>query len=501
MSRLIMKDVQLLANNKAKYAHGTITSSTSSSQSAIHANLSAKESVTLVEKGISTTHYYIKFMPANEADYAKLKRDTNLMIYPYPLDAEVNQYKGNYRDPSLPANVPTYQYASVPVKYVLPNVPYVKLAELFLPHETSLSKRVSIYGADSSTYSVSTNALEDESICFQNNQFFEPVECEEINYGGGSPGSGNGPGAPPGEWRPSGRITMTDDSLGTIGVEGLKVRARRWFTTYTGITDANGYYYVDGTYTRPANYWMDFERYQFSVNDHSGGPRVIDDIKQKGPWNLHLTDYDRFCATIFRAAFHYYYKDIQGLNRPPENSFWATQVKIGAYNYDGDSNALPVRGMILGEFINIYNPNNSSRQTYATTIHELGHMVHWLFANNFQRPWASSYDFYQSNFCESWARGVQWALTRMEYPNYQGGDVIMAGCYTNVVIDLIDENYDTANNGHKDNRDLVSGYTIKQIQDALHGASNATEWKNNLINNYANNTEQYVDALFSAWGF
>ena len=88
----------------------------------------------------------------------------------------------------------------------------------------------------------------------------------------------------------------------------------------------------------------------------------------------------------------------------------------------------------------------------------------------------------------------------MEYPNYRGGDVIMPE-YTNIVIDMLDENYDTSNDGYSDGRDLVSGYTIKQIQDALHGASNATEWKNNLKNNYDNITEQHLDALFASWSF
>jgi hypothetical protein len=90
MSSLMMKDVQLMANNKQKYAHGKIMAANSTAPLAINASLTAKESVTLVEKGILPTHYYIKFMPANEADYAKLKMDSNLIIYPFRLDAAVS---------------------------------------------------------------------------------------------------------------------------------------------------------------------------------------------------------------------------------------------------------------------------------------------------------------------------------------------------------------------------------------------------------------------------
>lgn len=42
---------------------------------------------------------------------------------------------------------------------------------------------------------------------------------------------------------------------------------------------------------------------------------------------------------------------------------------------------------------------------------------------------------------ESWSRGAQWILTRMEYPNYRGDEVVLPK-YTNVVTDLIDISVD-----------------------------------------------------------
>ena len=53
---------------------------------------------------------------------------------------------------------------------------------------------------------------------------------------------------------------------------------------------------------------------------------------------------------------------------------------------------------------------------------------------------------------ESWSRGAQWILTRMEYPNYRGGEVVLPTC-TNVVTDLIDDFGRFDNNGFVDNRD------------------------------------------------
>lgn len=513
MASLLMKDVQLLANNKQQYSHGKIMSVGGNAALTINKSLTAKESITLAEKELVATHYYIKFMPANEADYAKLKADTNLIIYPFPLHTNSNQYGSNYRDPAVPANVPTYQYASVLVNYVLPNVPYVKLADLYLPDERSNAKPITIIGAGNSSYSVTGLALVNESLCDEEPVLptyarveLPPEDCDE-DYGGGGPGTGTG--APPGEWRPSGRITMIDDTHGTIGVEGIKVRARRWFTTYTGIADADGYYHVDGTFTRPANYWFDFERYDFEIGPFPGAgfDYYIDGPKIEGAWNYNITDtYNKYCANIFRAAFHYYYKDIQGLHRPPQNSFWAMQLKIKAIPEQGSSIVNPFFTFLnINDFVKIRNYDGKSYEVYSTTIHELAHAAHW---DNSSQSFALS----ANTAAESWAAGVEWVLTKMVYPNYAGPPQESNSGYRNIVMDLIDDAsqisyYDRNlyggfynNFGFGISKDQVQGYNIVDIQNAIiNNPTTWNEWKNNIINNYNNGTEQHVEALFNHW--
>ena len=74
---------------------------------------------------------------------------------------------------------------------------------------------------------------------------------------------------------------------------------------------------------------------------------------------------------------------------------------------------------------------------------------------------------------ESWAIGVEWELTRMVYPSskYKGRFWnTNQKDYTLVVADMIDRatTYSTRiNEGFRDSRDQVSGYTIKQIEDVL----------------------------------
>ena len=216
------------------------------------ANLATKGDVKKVENLITASHYYIKFMPKDDAEYSLLKVDSNLVIYPFPLDVKLSKNKsGSYREPSLPDGVPTYQYAAVPVGYKLPKVGYKILADLYLPNERSPSSKVAANGLKSlGAPEVTVKSLVNEAGRLAFDEELPPGD-DGGGYGGGG---GSAFGAPYGEWRPSGRMTMTDDALGSIGVEGLKIRAYRWFTTYVGFTDVNGNYCVDGTFTRPANY-------------------------------------------------------------------------------------------------------------------------------------------------------------------------------------------------------------------------------------------------------
>ena len=47
--------------------------------------------------------------------------------------------------------------------------------------------------------------------------------------------------------------------------------------------------------------------------------------------------------------------------------------------------------------------------------------------------------------------------------------------------------------------DRVSGYTIRQIEDALVGQKSWNNWKNNIKNRYNNETKDNLDAAFSYW--
>ena len=155
----------------------------------------------------------------------------------------------------------------------------------------------------------------------------------------------------------------------------------------------------------------------------------------------------------------------------------------------------------MGSAIHIYNPERNSKDLYGTVIHEIAHASHWNMDQ-------SNYNSGDKIVLESWARGVQRELTRQIYPSYNPHYSRLR--YTGVVHDMIDGHkirytsyYWTEDNAwvvsYKNYYDHVSGYTIRQIEDALYGEKYWNNWKNNIKNSYNNATENNLDASFSFW--
>lgn len=156
-----------------------------------------------------------------------------------------------------------------------------------------------------------------------------------------------------------------------------------------------------------------------------------------------------FCTTTFRVA-HHYYEDVQG--KSPKNSFW--------------------------------NLTNAFSFSFVNT---------------------------SDNVKETWASGVHWALTRMEYPEYIRGYNRVR--YTGIIQDLIDGNKTVFSNYYFDENqnkiiydsytkmyeDRVGGYTIRQLEDSLVGWITMEQWKYYLTHTYENPTERYLDETFNFW--
>lgn len=284
---------------------------------ATNGNISRAEAIS----GISTSHLYVE-MNVDQEKLDLLRADSTLVMYPYRLDIQISDKEDsrNNSDSDFSDRIQTY-YAAIPVTYELPIAEYKVLEELYIPDE----EKVDHNGRDIESLVPKPNGVSVDDLV---------AKSLELTGNTDDAVSGASVAARSSKWRPQGRITMQDTELGTVGVEGLKIQARRWFTTHNGFVDSNGYYQCDGTFRNPANYSFDFERYEFEIRGSISG---VDGPKMEGNWNQHYqrNSKQNYHSNIFRAAFHYAYKNILNLRRPPQNGFWRTQLKIQA-NYFND---------------------------------------------------------------------------------------------------------------------------------------------------------------------
>lgn len=443
---------------------------------------------------ISATHRYVKFIPKTEEELSLLKTDSTLTLFQYPLDYEIIQY-GSYRDPNIPDSQPTPLYCSVPIDKELPaGVEAEILENLFIPDESETETKAGVGFSESFV-----DALVEKSFELTGN-IDDITPCTRAKKS---------------KWVPQGSVCYFDTEKHVeLPIEGLQIRCRRWFTTYTAYTNSDGSFKCKSseTFKNPANYSIVYERYDFEIRDAWLSTAKYDGPKTEGAWNVSIKSTDKtqiYYSTIFRAAYKYYFEDIHGLSRPPQNSFWKTQLKIKASkdvkSYYGFHNP-KYRFAGVGCQVQLFVHDENIDDIFGETIHELSHAVHW-------RLYKSDYKDASEFVKESWARGVQHFLTKDVYPDYSV-PYYSTVSYTAIVRDLIDgkgirkfcSQYFDMNVGYanyydtsKDYIDNVEGYSLQEIETSLNGVRNADGWKNNLIKLFDNETEEYLDDAFNFW--
>lgn len=507
---------------------------------------------------ITTTHYYVKFKPQNTDELKLLEADSTLILYDYPLDYEILQMGDYYHDPEVPITQPTYQYASIKVSQELTTtVDYEILSDLFIPDEEDVPDDF-------------TSLLVDESLKLTNN-LKSDYNTENIL-------------SRPSKWRPAGTIRVWDDKIGStttttrvfshweyydcdndevpiiqerlipiddgqcrraiytyitntsagsyIPMEGVKVRARRWFTTHTGITNAQGYYSVDGRFRRAANYKIKWKRHDFSIWWSYLSAAKYNGPKIRGDWNLNIRGgTQEYYATIFRGAHLYYYGNVFGLTRPPNKQWGLRRLVINARQLNGESSYVKARRLILAADITLKEWGSLTDRVFGVTIHELAHAAHrevdgsaynslvWKAYTSPCLPSAESCDnpgptgANARRLMETWASTVEHFIVRERYENFynvqnfnytdglnylQLQRIAQNNFYTSAGIDMMD-NFNQRTISFLHPIDRVSGYTINQLENSLNNATTWNAWRGNLINNEANNTEQFLDELFANW--
>ena len=223
---------------------------------------------------LRASHFYVKFKPADSAQYEQLQTDKRMTIYPYPLDYEIAVRGNRYHDPSLPKGTITYHYAAVKSDYVFdPKIPYEVLSALYIPEE------------DTSLKSKTSEAYVDQLLnqaYKQTGNFQDTIVAIKAN-------------SPQASYHPGGKIQVWDTRLQQyIGLEGVDMRARRWFTTHHARTDFWGNYQMEDTFKNPCNYSLWFSQEDFVVREHLIALTAwIDGPKQKANWNVDCDQHHR----------------------------------------------------------------------------------------------------------------------------------------------------------------------------------------------------------------
>ncbi|MDI9357133.1 MAG: hypothetical protein QM536_08945 [Chitinophagaceae bacterium] len=237
------------------------------------------------------------------------------------MEYEIIGEKGNYREPSVPDNKPTWHYTAVRVDYQFPpNIPYEILEDLYLPKEdATLGSQNSRNNEDDSFI----HALEDESMFLTKNiAMTEATANQRLNWT-----------LLPPPYRPRGYIKMWDAENNLIGIQGVEVRAGYWYYYSTGITSSGGNYECNNTFRYAVQYYLDWEKYHFAI-ERDNGYQVAAywGLDQKADWNLVIsrdTDEEQWkYGEMYRAAYKLYYGYIVEMNRPPENCPVCDQMDI-----------------------------------------------------------------------------------------------------------------------------------------------------------------------------
>lgn len=441
---------------------------------------------------IETSHLYVKIEPKNATEEALMKKDTSQNFFDYPLDYDFSEEVLKEIGTNNPDVIGSY-YVAVPKDYVFPSgIKTEILEELYIPEQDPY------FDNATETGKVNKSAISSKEDLL-GNLLIEAFKLthNEAQLGLQSTTTGKSSWWIFGKrWRPSGKITMFDNSLGrNVPVEGAQVLIRQWFTVDSGITDVNGDFST-GTVRGEARYILQWERQHYDIrNDTFGQAETRGPSKKNESWIFNITDpKDIHFAMVHRAAHHYYYKDIKGLRRPPFDNEMPTRMKIAAIDKDSDEKGLNgdhsfwrgIGGVLPN--IRIFQ-RNFCQEYYGTTIHELAHSSHWKMA------WWT-FQSVDDKVKESWARGVQWELSRMVYPFYNEDRVNLPD-YTLVVRDLIDS--DGVFEKRFTTGEFVSGYTINQLENSLMYQKTFNDWKNKIKNNYENPTENNLDNVFSYW--
>lgn len=326
---------------------------------------------------------YMRFLPEDQKQYDALVA-TGITLLDHPVDYKIIVEGDYYHDPEVEEEKITWQYATVPVDYVVPEgIKYELLDEIFIPDNTVKSK-----------YSgVDWDAVERESFAITGNG---GMLDEAVTKGGAG--------------TPSGTIEIIDDKLGStpIGVKGVMVSCNVFVKFASCYTDENGRYKMSRSFSANPRYRMVFKNKKgFGIGFNL--ILIPGSISGMGVWPAEGIsvvidkngDRNQFCRSVVNNACYDYFESCEegglSISLPPSNlRFWIFQF-LDASSCCMLQHGAFIDNTIIGRFLGAYSslvkiflPDvtigvdgmSSYDQIYTATQHECAHASHWSKVGN-----------------------------------------------------------------------------------------------------------------------
>ena len=330
---------------------------------------------------VSTTHLYVRFLPAGQEQYERLQ-SLGVEMIDHPVDYAIVREGDYYHDPSIPEGEMTWQYAVVPPDFVFPeDIVYQQLDRCHIAEQEP-----SVRSSDA----IDWNAVEAEAFRITgNSSLLCSTKGESSAY-------------------PQGRISIEDEALGgkVIGVAGVRVSCNVFVKFAHTYTDGDGNYKIDKAFGSNPRYRLVFKNKKgFGIGMNLIlFPASVSGLGKHSPSGYSITVSKKSNRPLFRrcvvnnACWDYYNactSDAGVISTPPSN------LRIWLFDFLACSSSpmfqqgVMIDGSIVEDYLGEYcklvkfflpditlglKNDRDYASIYSATMHELAHASHFMQA-------------------------------------------------------------------------------------------------------------------------
>lgn len=348
---------------------------------------------TKAEYTVAETDFYVRFLPADDGQYARLV-ESGLELMDHPLDYRIVRDGDWYHDPGIDEESITWQYAVVPHDFTFPtDIRYEILERCYISDHDPATRA----GGDG----IDWEAVEREAFRLTGNEdLLVPMTKAKA--------------------KPAGRITVVDEKANggkAFGVAGVKVVCNSFVKFASCYTDRDGYYEISKKYSSSVRYRLMFKnKTGFAIGVNLILVPASMSALGKGPstgLDVEITaesDRKLFTRCVVNNAVYEYLdrckEEDMNLPCPPKNlRIWlfqgmkassACMLRHGAVvDHSVIKNFLGDYGSLLKLFLPDITLGLKGLESYADiysiTCHELAHASHFQQVG---KSWWNKYIFY-----------------------------------------------------------------------------------------------------------